>query len=112
MSFEIALDVGLPPHYAEERGGGRCSNCAPKPLKPVPHLGGATDPQAWCSNRPIWKYRLHMIPHLRPVAFACLAQLLVLFALQPARAQAGFEDDRVMLQGFYWESYRHGHPEK
>ncbi|MFY9993048.1 MAG: alpha-amylase, partial [Rhodoplanes sp.] len=30
----------------------------------------------------------------------------------PARAQAGFEDDRVMLQGFYWESYRHGHPEK
>src|SRR6516225_5403393 len=24
-------------------------------------------------------------------------------------AQAGFEDDRVMLQGFYWESYRHGH---
>ncbi|TVR98547.1 MAG: alpha-amylase [Rhodospirillales bacterium] len=26
-----------------------------------------------------------------------------------ARAQAGFEDDRVMLQGFYWESYRHGH---
>jgi alpha-amylase len=28
------------------------------------------------------------------------------------RAQAGFEDDRVMLQGFYWESYRHGHPER
>jgi alpha-amylase len=26
------------------------------------------------------------------------------------RAQAGFEDDRVMLQGFYWESYRHGDP--
>lgn len=24
-------------------------------------------------------------------------------------AQAGFDDDRVMLQGFYWESYRHGH---
>ena len=29
-----------------------------------------------------------------------------------ARAQAGFEDDRVMLQGFYWESYRHGRPQK
>lgn len=28
------------------------------------------------------------------------------------RAQAGPGDDRVMLQGFYWESYRHGHPEK
>ena len=30
----------------------------------------------------------------------------------PARAQAGFNDDRVMLQGFYWESHRHGHPGK
>ena len=29
----------------------------------------------------------------------------------PLYAQAGFEDDRVMLQGFYWESYRHGHPD-
>jgi alpha-amylase len=28
-----------------------------------------------------------------------------------ARGQAGFDDDRVMLQGFYWESYRHGRPE-
>lgn len=27
-----------------------------------------------------------------------------------AYAQAGFDDDRVMLQGFYWESYRHGDP--
>jgi alpha-amylase len=40
----------------------------------------------------------------------------VLAALLPngsaAHAQAGFSDDRVMLQGFYWESYRHGHPEK
>ncbi len=23
--------------------------------------------------------------------------------------KVGFDDDRVMLQGFYWESYRHGH---
>jgi alpha-amylase len=28
----------------------------------------------------------------------------------PARGQANFDDDRVMLQGFYWESYRHGDP--
>lgn len=28
-----------------------------------------------------------------------------------ANGQAGFDDDRVMLQGFYWESYRHGHAE-
>jgi alpha-amylase len=34
----------------------------------------------------------------------CLVSATILFA------QAGFEDDRVMLQGFYWESYRHGHP--
>lgn len=27
-------------------------------------------------------------------------------------AQSGLDDDRIMLQGFYWESYRHGHPEK
>jgi alpha-amylase len=32
--------------------------------------------------------------------------------MSAALGQAGFEDDRVMLQGFYWESYRHGHPEK
>jgi alpha-amylase len=39
--------------------------------------------------------------------------LIVLGAtVDRAQAQAGFEDDRVMLQGFYWESYRHGHPEK
>jgi hypothetical protein len=25
-------------------------------------------------------------------------------------AQAGFDDDRVLLQGFYWESHRHGDP--
>jgi alpha-amylase len=25
--------------------------------------------------------------------------------------QAGFNDDRVMLQGFYWESCRHGYPD-
>ncbi|HEX2918670.1 MAG TPA: alpha-amylase, partial [Edaphobacter sp.] len=29
-----------------------------------------------------------------------------------ARAQSGFDDDRVMLQGFYFESYRFGHPQK
>ena len=47
-----------------------------------------------------------------------LSLVVVLFGVavalrpDPVRAQAGFEDDRVMLQGFYWESYRHGHPEK
>ena len=42
-----------------------------------------------------------------------LAMLLLLVAFQigivaPAAGQAGFDDDRVMLQGFYWESCRHG----
>ncbi|MBX2822736.1 MAG: hypothetical protein KTR29_23765 [Rhodothermaceae bacterium] len=37
--------------------------------------------------------------------------LLVLFLFIPTASfgQAGYDDDRVMLQGFYWESYRHGH---
>lgn len=39
--------------------------------------------------------------------------LLVLFFVPGlVLAQAGFDDDRVMLQGFYWESYRHGMPER
>jgi alpha-amylase len=44
--------------------------------------------------------------------FAVLFAITVALCPDPAGAQAGFEDDRVMLQGFYWESYRHGHPEK
>ncbi len=38
-----------------------------------------------------------------------LVLFLVLFSGSHLLAQAGFDDDRVMLQGFYWESYRHGH---
>jgi len=41
---------------------------------------------------------------------AALILLLVSACAAVLRAQAGFEDDRVMLQGFYWESYRHGRP--
>lgn len=40
--------------------------------------------------------------------YLCIALLLPGLA----QAQAGFEDDRVLLQGFYWESYRHGHPQR
>jgi len=36
--------------------------------------------------------------------------ILQLFRLNVALAQARFDIDRVMLQGFYRESYRHGHP--
>jgi alpha-amylase len=47
----------------------------------------------------------------RAVLLVALAVgLLATAAVRPVSAQAGFEDDRVMLQGFYWESYRHGHP--
>ena len=38
-----------------------------------------------------------------------LVLLVVPAGSMRAIAQSGFEDDRVMLQGFYWESYRHGH---
>jgi alpha-amylase len=34
--------------------------------------------------------------------------VVVAIGTSGARAQAGFNDDRVMLQGFYWESHRHG----
>ena len=44
----------------------------------------------------------------RFLAFALL--ILFLASLSPLFAQAGFQDDRVVLQGFYWESYRHGRP--
>src|ERR1700750_2799285 len=41
-----------------------------------------------------------------------LAAVLLTAAVPDAvRAQAGFDDDRVMLQGFYWESHRHGDPD-
>jgi alpha-amylase len=37
---------------------------------------------------------------------------VIIFSCIHVYAQSGFDDDRVMLQGFYWESYRHGYPEK
>ena len=44
------------------------------------------------------------------VLFICLA--VILAGAVPVWGQAGFNDDRVMLQGFYWESSRHGYPDK
>jgi alpha-amylase len=45
------------------------------------------------------------------VALALLALPLAAFApIRSAYAQVDFDDDRVMLQGFYWESYRYGKP--
>ncbi len=41
-----------------------------------------------------------------------LSVVLICVSCFLAYAQGGFGDDRVMLQGFYWESYRHGHPER
>jgi alpha-amylase len=49
---------------------------------------------------------------IRCVRRAAALLALALAAAVPAFAQAGFEDDRVMLQGFYWESYRHGHADR
>jgi hypothetical protein len=51
----------------------------------------------------------------RTARFALVAVFLVVGVSTPpplAYAQAGFEDDRVMIQGFYWESSRHGYQQK
>ena len=45
-------------------------------------------------------------------SLAALIALALCAGVAPVAAQSGFEDDRVMLQGFYWESYRHGHPDR
>ncbi len=41
-----------------------------------------------------------------------LLALLLFAPCLPLRAQAPLDDGRVMLQGFYWESHRFGHPDK
>src|SRR5690349_8324982 len=48
----------------------------------------------------------------RTARLTIVTVLFIIFA-QPlvAHAQAGFDDDRVMLQGFYWEASRHGYPQ-
>lgn len=38
--------------------------------------------------------------------------VVILGSLSVAWGHAGFNDNRVMLQGFYWESCRHGYPDK
>ncbi|MBW3623340.1 MAG: alpha-amylase [Armatimonadetes bacterium] len=50
---------------------------------------------------------------LRTRAGRILAGALLGFAFaSPVQAQSGFDDDRVLLQGFYWESHRHGYPDR
>jgi alpha-amylase len=52
------------------------------------------------------------VPTIRRVRALATVVALWLATVVLAGAQAGFEDDRVMLQGFYWESHRHGYPER
>jgi alpha-amylase len=52
------------------------------------------------------------LPSMTQLGSLAIALALLLATAVLAAAQAGFDDDRVMLQGFYWESYRHGHPQK
>ncbi len=49
--------------------------------------------------------------HCRLTAIAVLVSLLVSGA-ENLQAQARLDDDRVMLQGFYYESYRFGHTDR
>jgi alpha-amylase len=45
--------------------------------------------------------------------FSYVTSVILLVAIRVlAFGQAGFDDDRVMLQGFYWESGRHGYPDR
>jgi hypothetical protein len=50
----------------------------------------------------------------KSVAWSKLLLLVavIIFSCIHVYAQSGFEDDRVMLQGFYWESHYHGYPDK
>jgi alpha-amylase len=53
--------------------------------------------------------------HLKATRFSACLLLVLTFLLGfgvRAWSQSGFDDDRVMLQGFYYESYRFGHPQK
>jgi alpha-amylase len=45
-------------------------------------------------------------------SFFCVVLIGLALVQSSVYAQAGFNDDRVMLQGFYWESNRHGHQDK
>ncbi len=47
----------------------------------------------------------------RPTWPKLLLAFCFLVVARPALGQSGFDDGRVMLQGFYWESYRHGDPQ-
>jgi alpha-amylase len=56
--------------------------------------------------------RLGLLKRLVLWAVFCVLLSTPLLIQNFASAQAGFDDDRVMLQGFYWESHRHGYPER
>ncbi|CAN5569647.1 hypothetical protein BH10ACI4_BH10ACI4_13530 [soil metagenome] len=59
-------------------------------------------------------FQTESLDRISVTRWAVLAMLVVqmLFAAMPVLGQAGFGDDRVMLQGFYYESYRFGHADK
>jgi alpha-amylase len=50
----------------------------------------------------------------RPAVTWCLVSLpaAAWLVIHPAGAQANFDDGRVLLQGFYWESHRYGKPQR
>lgn len=47
-----------------------------------------------------------------PLSGSLALTLLLLMGPTRAHAEPGYDDDRIMLQGFYWESYRHGHTDR
>lgn len=55
------------------------------------------------------QYTNHKGGDMKALRYLILLVVLFVTVAPLAHGQAGFDDDRVMLQGFYWESYRHGH---
>jgi alpha-amylase len=59
-----------------------------------------------------FKKEVAMLRKIQTYLGSSLFSVLLLAVTGQSFAQAGLEDDRIMLQGFYWESYRHGHIER
>lgn len=52
------------------------------------------------------------MPPPMPLRLSLVFVISIFLCLITPFAQASFDDDRIILQGFYWESYRHGSPER
>ena len=81
-------------------------------MRPVAPLVGEHPPLGLVMLKPLFTsaHSAMALQRTRACLLRVLVLLLTLGLALPARAQAALPlaDGRVMLQGFYWESYRHG----